>query len=202
MAKDLYSALGVTRTESLHGIREAFRKLAKRYHPDHAGQQGTQKFQEILNAYEVLSDPEKRKRYNERLARRSLRSEPVVVTRRAREPLFRRFSAESYFGPGWKGPAFESLDFAVSLSSANAAKGATVWLRLPIRYLCPACSGTGEQWPFPCGFCQQSGVIHHEREVRLQLPPGVQNRALVEIPADRLGTHYRVRLFVTVDAPS
>jgi len=51
MAKDLYSALGVTRTESLHGIREAFRKLAKRYHPDHAGQQGTLKFQEILNAY-------------------------------------------------------------------------------------------------------------------------------------------------------
>src|SRR5437870_11490997 len=61
MAKDLYSTLGVSRTESLHGIREAFRKLAKRYHPDHAGQQGTLKFQEILNAYEVLSDPEKRK---------------------------------------------------------------------------------------------------------------------------------------------
>src|SRR2546430_1787083 len=214
MAEDLYSTLGVTRTESLRGIRAAFRKLAKRYHPDHAGQQGTQKFQEILNAYEVLSDPEKRKRYNERLARRPLGSEPVVVTRRSssrtrpphfgpipQEPRFRRFSAESYFGPGWEGPAFDSLDFAVSLSSAAATEGATVWLRLPIRYLCPACSGTGEQWPFPCGFCQQTGVIHHERECRVQLPPGLPYRTLVEIPAGRLGAHYRARLFVTVDAP-
>ena len=214
MAKDLYSTLGVSRTESLHGIREAFRKLAKRYHPDHAGQQGTLKFQEILNAYEVLSDPEKRKRYNERLPGRSADSEPIVVTRRSssrtrpphfgpipQEPFFRRFSAESFFGPGWQGPAFDSLDFAVSLSSVDAAEGATVWLRLPIRYLCPACSGAGEQWPFPCGFCQQTGVIHHEREIQVQLPPGLRYRTLVEIPADRLGTHYRVRLIVTIAAP-
>ena len=214
MAKDLYSTLGVSRTESLHGIREAFRKLAKRYHPDHAGQQGTLKFQEILNAYEVLSDPEKRKRYNERLPGRSADSEPIVVTRRSssrtrpphfgpipQEPFFRRFSAESFFGAGWQGPAFDSLDFAVSLSSADAAEGATVWLRLPIRYLCPACSGTGEQSPFPCGFCQQAGVIHHEREIQVQLPPGLRYRTVVEIPADRLGTHYRVRLIVRIAAP-
>ena len=214
MPKDLYSTLGVTRTESLRGIREAFRKLAKRYHPDRAGQRGTPKFQEILNAYTVLSDPEKRKRYNDSLARRYSDSEPIIVTRRSssrtrpphfgpipQEPPFRRFSAESFFGPGWEGPAFDSLDFAVSLSPADAAEGATIWLPLPIRYLCPACSGTGEQWPFPCGFCQQTGVIHHEREFRVQLPPGIPYRTLVEIPAGRLGTHYRVRLFVTVDAP-
>jgi len=214
MPKDLYSTLGVTRTESLRGIREAFRKLAKRYHPDHAGQRGTPKFQEILNAYTVLSDPEKRKRYNDSLARRYSDSEPIIVTRRSssrtrpphfgpipQEPPFRRFSAESFFGPGWEGPAFDSLDFAVSLSPADAAEGATIWLPLPIRYLCPACSGTGELWPFPCGFCQQTGVIHHEREFRVQLPPGIPYRTLVEIPAGRLGTHYRVRLFVTVDAP-
>src|SRR5207247_5222414 len=112
MPKDLYSTLGVTRTESLRGIREAFRKLAKRYHPDHAGQRGTPKFQEILNAYTVLSDPEKRKRYNDSLARRSSESEPIVVTRRSssrappqhfgpipQEPSTRPFSAASFFAP-------------------------------------------------------------------------------------------------------
>jgi molecular chaperone DnaJ len=214
MAKDLYATLGVTRTESLRGIQEAFRKLAKRYHPDHAGKQGTPKFQEILNAYEILSDPAKRKRYNESLAHHSADLEPIIVTRKSssrsrpphfgpipQEPFSRRFSAESFFGPGWQGPAFDSLDFAVSLSPADAADGATAWLCLPIRYLCPACSGTGEQWPYPCGFCQQTGVIHHEREIRVQFPPGLPYRTLVEIPADRLGTRYRVRLFVTVDAP-
>src|SRR3989449_6793715 len=154
MAKDLYSTLGVSRTESLHGIREAFRKLPKRYPRDQAGKQGTLKFQEILNAYEVLSDPEKRKRYNERLPGRSADWEPIVVTRRSssrpppphfgpipQEPFFRRFSAESFFGPGWQGPAFNSLDFAVSLSSVDAAEGGTVWLRPPLRYLCPASRG-------------------------------------------------------------
>ena len=215
MAKDLYATLGVARTESLRGIRAAFRKLAKRYHPDHAGHQGTSKFRAILNAYEVLSDPEKRKRYNESLSRRSSNSDPIIVTRKSssrsrpshfgpipQDPLERRFSAESFFGPGWQGPAFDSLDCAVSLSPADGAAGATVWLRLPIRYLCPACSGTGEQWPFPCGFCRQAGVIQHERECRVQLPPGLPYRTLIEIPAGRLGTHYRVRLFVTVDAPN
>src|SRR5437879_12328201 len=81
MAKDLYTTLGVTRTESLRGIREAFRKLAKRYHPDHAGRQGTPQFRAIRNAYAVLSDPEKRKRYNDSLARRSSDAEPIIVTR-------------------------------------------------------------------------------------------------------------------------
>ncbi len=157
MPKDLYSTLGVTRTESLHGIRDAFRKLAKRYHPDHAGQRGTPKFQEILNAYTVLSEPEKRKRYNDSLARRSSDSEPIIISRRSssitrpphfgpipQEPPFRRFSAESFFGPGWEGPAFDSLDFTVSLSPTDATEGATIWLPLPIRYLCPACSGPAD----------------------------------------------------------
>src|SRR5437016_14267728 len=101
MAKDLYSTLGVPRTESLHGIREAFRKLAKRYHPDHAGQQRTLKFQEILNAYEVLSDPEKRKRYNERFPERFADSEPIVVTRRSssrtRPPHFGTLPQEPFY---------------------------------------------------------------------------------------------------------
>src|SRR5256712_12132068 len=133
MPKDLYSTLGVTRTESLRGIREAFRKLAKRYHPDHAGQRGTPKFQEILNAYTVLSHPEKRNRYNDSLARRYSDSEPIIATRRSssrtrpphfgplpHEPPFRRFSAESFFGPGWDGPAFAILDSTVSISPDDA----------------------------------------------------------------------------------
>src|SRR5437899_12099325 len=157
MPNDLYSTIRVTRTESLRGIREAFRKLAKRYHPDHAGQRGTPKFQEILNGYTVLADPEKRKRYNDSLARRYSDSEPIIVTRRSssrtrpphfgpipQEPPFRRFSAESFFGPGWEGPAFDSLDFEVSLSPADAAECATILLTLPILYQSPSCCGTGD----------------------------------------------------------
>jgi curved DNA-binding protein len=65
--KDYYETLNVTRTASPDEIKQAFRKLARQYHPDVAKNQATaeEKFKEINEAYEVLSDPEKRRRYDE-----------------------------------------------------------------------------------------------------------------------------------------
>ena len=65
--KDFYIILGVSRTESPSGIRDAFRELAKIYHPDRSGPQTTQKLQEIAEAYEILSGPEIRRQYNQTL---------------------------------------------------------------------------------------------------------------------------------------
>src|SRR5258708_12389064 len=64
--KDYYETLGVPRTASDEEIKKAFRKLARNYHPDVAKGKGTEeKFKEINEAYEVLGDPAKRKKYNE-----------------------------------------------------------------------------------------------------------------------------------------
>jgi curved DNA-binding protein len=65
--KDYYASLGVPRTASDADIKKAFRKLAREYHPDVAKdkKKSEEKFKEINEAYEVLSDPEKRKRYDE-----------------------------------------------------------------------------------------------------------------------------------------
>jgi DnaJ-class molecular chaperone len=52
--KDYYLILGVSRGENLEGIHDAFRELAKKYHPDRAGPEATGKFQEIQEAYDVL----------------------------------------------------------------------------------------------------------------------------------------------------
>jgi curved DNA-binding protein CbpA len=57
--KDYYLILGVSRRESPRDIQDAFRELAKRYHPDLAGPAGAPRFQDVREAYEVLSDPEK-----------------------------------------------------------------------------------------------------------------------------------------------
>jgi curved DNA-binding protein len=65
--KDYYATLGVAKTASQDEIRKAFRKLARQYHPDVAKDKknAEAKFKEINEAYEVVSDPEKRKRYDE-----------------------------------------------------------------------------------------------------------------------------------------
>lgn len=64
--RDYYEVLEVPRDSSADDIRRAFRKLARKYHPDVAKdeKEGEEKFKEINEAYEVLSDPEKRKKYD------------------------------------------------------------------------------------------------------------------------------------------
>ncbi len=63
--KDYYSILGVSKDASLEDIKKAYKSLAKKYHPDLAGQDADpEKFKEISNAYSVLSDSEKRKQYD------------------------------------------------------------------------------------------------------------------------------------------
>src|SRR5213082_3113415 len=65
--KDYYKTLGVARNASDEEIRKAFRKLARQYHPDVAKDKkaAEEKFKEINEAYEVLSDPDKRKKYDD-----------------------------------------------------------------------------------------------------------------------------------------
>src|ERR1041385_7093334 len=65
--RDYYETLGVSKTATEDEIRSAFRKLARKYHPDVAKDKkvAEEKFKEINEAYEVLGDPEKRKKYDQ-----------------------------------------------------------------------------------------------------------------------------------------
>jgi DnaJ domain len=83
---DYYSILEISRTESLSGIHRAYRRLAKQHHPDHAGAEGAARFRTIQEAYDVLSDPERKQRYDLTLpthrAKVHTRAEPLVTPSR------------------------------------------------------------------------------------------------------------------------
>jgi curved DNA-binding protein CbpA len=83
-----YVILGVPRTAELATIRSAFRGLVRQYHPDAGAGSSAHRFQEIVEAYETLSDPERRRRYDASLRPRSrpVRVEPL--TQDYPEPLF------------------------------------------------------------------------------------------------------------------
>ncbi|RRO17664.1 J domain-containing protein [Saccharopolyspora rhizosphaerae] len=65
MARDYYEVLGVSRNASSDEVQQAYRRLARRYHPDiNSDPEAEERFKEINEAYSVLSDPETRKRYD------------------------------------------------------------------------------------------------------------------------------------------
>jgi molecular chaperone DnaJ len=205
--KTYYMILGVSRTESPAGIRAAYCDLAKRLHPDVAGEQATRAFQEVTEAYEVLSDPQRRREYNHTLRRAEdgelvavLRSppEPIVLqpisilgdpesVRPSFEAMYQRF-LRNFTGIGVpKSEHLDALDVEVLLTAEEASRGCTVPVGVPVFSRCPQCGGSGRDWAFPCMYCQQHGMIETEELVRVRIPAMTPSGSVYEIPLQGLG---------------
>ncbi len=97
MAQDYYKVIGVTPGASEEEIKSAYRRMAKKYHPDaHPGDSGCErKFREINEAYGVLGDPKKRKKYDAENSKTKTGAEKPGVNY---QDIFRRF--DNMFGYG------------------------------------------------------------------------------------------------------
>src|SRR4051795_5245178 len=169
---DYYKILGVDKKASQDDIKKAYRKLARKYHPDANKEAGAEeRFKEISEAYDVLSDPEKRKKYD----RGGVFAGPFggAGSGGAGSGDFGSFSdiLSNIFTSGGgtpRGtrtrPAAErgrDLETTVSLSFEQAIDGAQIPGTLATHTACSACRGTGAEpgpQPIVCPVCHGRGV--------------------------------------------
>jgi molecular chaperone DnaJ len=207
--KTYYMILGVSRAESASGIRAAYRDLAKKLHPDVAGEGATRAFQEVSEAYDVLSDPQRRREYDYELSRSP--PEPVVRNRvsilgnpenirPSFEAMYERF-LRNFTGLGIpKSERLEDLNFDVVLTPEEASRGCVVPVGIPVFHRCPQCGGSGRGWVLACAYCQQRGIIETEEIVSVRIPPMARSGSIFEIPLQALGIrNFYLRLHVFVE---
>jgi molecular chaperone DnaJ len=223
LRKSYYLTLGVSRNESAHGIREAFRELAQRYHPDRLGPARLHFFQEILEAYHVLADPVRRSEYDRALYRAGARGVPssisisagageqrnlplprtilrvLTVRNAAFEAALARVSGRLTAAEVSSKEYPDGLAAGVILSADEAAQGGVIFLAVPSCSPCGGCGGSGREELFPCEWCDGEGLIEEEEIVRIYVPPGVSDVTVLEVPLRGLGIHnFYLRLHIRV----
>ena len=178
--RDYYEVLGVERSSSFEEIKVAYRNLAKKYHPDlnPGDPEAEQRFKEAAEAYEVLSDREKRQRYD-RFGHAGLQGAGVHDFRNATTDdvmsMFGEIFGSSLFGDlfrhaargGATGPRRgQDLLARVELTLEEAVRGVTKTLELRRSEICPDCRGTGARRgskPVVCHYCGGRGQVVHSR---------------------------------------
>src|SRR5919108_793964 len=166
---DYYKTLGVDKRASADEIKKAYRKLARKYHPDTNKETGAEaRFKEISEAYDVLSDPEKRKKYDRGGVFAGANPFGAGGTAGADFGGFSDILSGIFNTGGGRGtrtrPASErgrDLETTVSLSFEQAVAGAQVPVSVATHSACPTCRGTGAEpgtQPVVCPVCHGRGV--------------------------------------------
>jgi molecular chaperone DnaJ len=158
MAKDYYNILGVSKSASDDEIKKAFRKLAHKYHPDKGGGDEA-KFKEINEAYQVLSDKQKRAQYDQ--------FGSAFEQAGAGGAGFGGFDF-SGFSDAFRGGNDVSIDVDVTLE--EAAVGIEREIRIYVSSVCPDCKGSGAKQGskiINCKTCHGAGQIRKERRTIL-----------------------------------
>lgn len=197
--KDYYAILGVDRGAPEKEIKQAYRKLARQHHPDvnPSDKNAEARFREINEAYTVLSDPEKRRRYDELGANwdkvqsgawsqgskgHTFQFDPSG--RGFQEVFgggFKGFSDffKAFFGEG-EGPSFFVAEgaspqaYEIEVTLDEAYHGTIKTFTLPIPTRCLRCNGKGVVRRSLCPDCRGQGELTREKRVEVRIPKGIR----------------------------
>ena len=170
MAKDYYAVLGVDKSAGTEQIKKAYRKLAVKYHPDKnpGDRQAEERFKEVTEAYAVLSDPEKRRQYDQF-------GETGFHQRFSQEDIFRNvdlndlfrefgFGGDDLFSQlfGGRGGVFRNGPYPGG--RVRPVRGRDLLLRLPIPFRQAVLGGERQI---------DLGRHGHPEPIKVRIPPGV-----------------------------
>ncbi len=174
--RDYYEVLGVGRQATEEEVKKAFRRLARQYHPDVSQEEEAEaKFKEINEAYEVLSDPEKRAAYD-----RFGHAGPQAAA--GGYPGYGGFGGiedifESFFGgvrggaAARRGPAVGAdLRYDLTIQFEEAAFGCEKQINIRRSETCPHCQGRGAEpgtQPIRCPQCNGTGEVRRQQQTLL-----------------------------------
>ena len=178
MAKrDYYDILGVPRNASEDDIKKAYRKLAMKHHPDRnqgdKAKAAEEKFKEAKEAYEMLTDAQKRAAYDQfghagvdpNMGARGAGPEGFGGFAEAFGDIFGDIfgSAGGRRGGGQQVYRGNDLSYAMEITLEEAARGKDTQIRIPSWDACETCKGTGAKpgtSPKTCSTCNGSGTVH------------------------------------------
>jgi molecular chaperone DnaJ len=207
--KDPYAVLGVDRNAAEAEIKKAYRRLARKFHPDvNAGDTAAKrKFQEIASAYEVLKDPKRRKHFDltgdtggppEPGAAHPPGAGPSGVGSpfggAARGPSSFRWSGDfgDLFSDLFSGaragnaPGFADEDddaaAEITIPFRDAVLGGTIALQMRSPRRCPRCNGSGRTGGAACPACHGVGEMVSKERLSVRIPPGVATGSKVRVP--------------------
>ncbi len=184
MARDFYDVLGVSREASTDELKKAYRKLAMQYHPDrnNGDKRAEDQFKELSEAYDVLSDSEKRATYD-RFGVEGLKGgaggggfgfHPFDLSE-ALGIFMRDFGGmggfDAFFGGGGRGrrevQRGQDIRVRLELSLEDVAHGTTRKIKLKTLHACKRCTGSGAEpgsSPAPCQTCGGGGEVRRAQQ--------------------------------------
>lgn len=198
---DYYALLGVSENVSDAELRRVWRRLAKRYHPDHAGPHSTVSFQRISAAYSVLCDPVARATYD----RRRRAAMPRENAAAPAKPDANRRRAPSVMLSRLSGPLTALLACGIArridggvielfLTAAEARQGGMVMISMRVAVRCRQCPGP----PTVCPHCGGRGSTEELFSAWLAVRPDVPDGSVL-LPSELLpGMVHPVRFVIRV----